>query len=67
MSCLVDTNVLSELTRAKPAPSVVAWFDDVGDEALRLSVLTLGELRGVAKLPATRKTVDFDVPGLETR
>jgi predicted nucleic acid-binding protein len=39
VSYLVDTNVLSELTRPKPAPSVVAWFEDVGDEALHLSVL----------------------------
>jgi predicted nucleic acid-binding protein len=56
MSYLVDTNVLSELTRPTPAPSVVDWFEEVGDEALHLSVLTLGELRrGVEKLPAGRR------------
>jgi toxin FitB len=52
----VDTNVVSELARPKPAPSVVAWFDDVADEALHLSVLTLGELRrGVEKLPKGKR------------
>lgn len=56
MSYLVDTNVLSELTRPKPAPSVVGWFEDVADETLHLSVLTLGELRrGVEKLPPGKR------------
>jgi predicted nucleic acid-binding protein len=56
VSYLVDTNVVSELTRPKPAPAVVAWFDEVGDEGLHLSVLTLGELRrGVEKLPFGRR------------
>ena len=56
MSYLVDTNVLSELTRQKPAPSVMAWFEEVSDEALHLSVLTLGELRrGVERLPRSKR------------
>jgi predicted nucleic acid-binding protein len=56
VSYLVDTNVISELTRPKPAPSVAAWFEGVADEALHLSVLTLGELRrGVEKLPAGKR------------
>jgi predicted nucleic acid-binding protein len=34
----------------------VAWFEEVGDEALHLSVLTLGELRrGVEKLPSGKR------------
>jgi toxin FitB len=56
VSYLIDTNVVSELTRSKPAPSVAAWFEEVADEALHLSVLTLGELRrGVEKLPASKR------------
>ncbi len=56
MSYLVDTNVISELVRPKPAPAVVEWFEGVADEALHLSVLTLGELRrGVEKLPASKR------------
>ena len=45
MSYLIDTNVLSELVRPQPSSAVVAWFEDVGDEALHISVLTLGEIR----------------------
>lgn len=56
MSYLVDTNVISELTRPKPAAAVAAWFEEVADEALHLSVLTLGELRrGVEKLPSGKR------------
>lgn len=56
MSYLVDTNVLSELTRPNPAPSVTDWFEEVRDESLHLSVLTLGELRrGVEKLPPGKR------------
>ena len=54
MSYLIDTNVVSELIRAKPEPRVVSWFNALPDAALYLSVLTLGELRkGVEKLPDT--------------
>ncbi len=38
---LVDTNVLSELTRPAPAPAVIAWFESVDESLLHLSVLTL--------------------------
>jgi predicted nucleic acid-binding protein len=56
VSYLIDTNVISELTRRKPARPVAAWFEEVADEALHLSVLTLGELRrGVEKLPSGKR------------
>lgn len=45
MSYLVDTNVVAELARRQPDPRVVAWFKEVPDAALHLSVLTIGELR----------------------
>ena len=42
---LVDTNVVSELRRRRPHRTVVAWLEDVSDEQLHLSALTLGELQ----------------------
>jgi len=45
VSYLLDTNVVSELVRARPDPAVVAWFDHVPDDSLYISVLTLGEIR----------------------
>ena len=51
MSYLIDTNVISELARPKPDAAVLDWFGNTPDEALFLSVLTLGEIRkGVEKL-----------------
>jgi hypothetical protein len=56
VSYLIDTNVISELARPKPARRVATWFEEVADEALHLSVLTLGELRrGVEKLPVSKR------------
>lgn len=52
MNYLLDTNVISELKRPTPNPSIVDWFATVERESLYLSVLTLGEIRkGIAKLP----------------
>jgi predicted nucleic acid-binding protein len=45
LSYLLDTNVLSELRRKVPNPSVVNWFAKRPASTLFLSVLTLGELR----------------------
>lgn len=46
MSYLIDTNVISELRKGGRAdPAVVAWFADVGDDEVFLSILTLGEIR----------------------
>jgi len=56
MSYLLDTNVVSELIRESPALVVLDWFDKTPDEALHLSVLTLGEIRkGIENLDASPK------------
>lgn len=45
---LLDTNVISELRRAKPHGAVVAWLQGAPPEALFLSVVTLAEIqRGI--------------------
>ena len=52
MSYLLDTNVISELVRPKPAKVVLDWFESIPSEALHISVLTLGEIRkGVEQMP----------------
>ena len=48
---LLDTNVLSELTKPDPSTRVVAWLES-NEPMLALSAITLAELRyGVARLP----------------
>lgn len=44
MSYLLDTQVVSELRRKLPNPSVVSWFSHRPASTLFLSVLTLCEL-----------------------
>ena len=52
---LLDTNVLSELTRAMPEPTVVEWLE-ANDLQLALSSIALAELRyGIARLPSGRR------------
>ena len=55
---LLDTNIPSEMTRPRPAPQVERWLDQVDDNALFLSVISLSEiLRGITRLPeSTRRT-----------
>lgn len=46
MSYLLDTNVISELRKGRRADAnVTAWFADVAEEEIFLSVLTIGEIR----------------------
>ena len=46
LSYLLDTNVISELRKGERAdPNVTAWFADLADEEIFLSVLTIGEIR----------------------
>ena len=53
---LLDTNIPSELTRPLPQPSVSQWLDEVDDELLYFSVVSLGEvLKGIASLPTSKR------------
>lgn len=46
MSYLLDTNVISELRKGERADAnVMAWFSELADEEIFLSVLTIGEIR----------------------
>jgi toxin FitB len=51
VSYLIDTNVVSEAVRPRPAAPVLRWLRSVPDSALHISVLTVGELRsGIEQL-----------------
>jgi predicted nucleic acid-binding protein len=60
MNDLLDTCVVSELSKPQMNPHVLAWMQTCRDDAFYLSVLTLGELRkGIAKLPDSRKKIEL--------
>jgi toxin FitB len=46
---LLDTNVVSELRKPKPHGAVTAWLQNVPDDQLFISALTLGELQAGAE------------------
>lgn len=55
MSFLVDTNVVSELTRPKPDQAVVDWMARNLDQVY-ISTITVGELRyGIERLPIGKR------------
>ena len=54
---LIDTNVISELTKATPSPQVLTWLEE-NAPCLSLSTITLAELRyGIARLPKGRRKI----------
>lgn len=56
MKYLLDTCVISELTRPKPLPRLTQWLRAQSEAGLYLSVLTIGEIRkGIDRLPDGRK------------
>ena len=53
---IIDTNVVSELMRAKPDPAVLAWFAGHAADTLFLTATSEAELRtGAAILPAGQR------------
>ena len=47
---LLDTNIVSELRRNKPHGAVLAWFQQVDDQALYLSAVTIAEIQAGIEL-----------------
>ena len=61
MSFLLDTNVISEIAKPRPDPSVLNWLASVSEDELFLSVITVAELRhGVEKLASGHREAALD-------
>ena len=45
MSFLLDTNIISEVRKARPDPAVTQWVVSTADERQFISAITIGELR----------------------
>ena len=53
---VLDTNVLSELMRSRPAARVVEWVDGHGAQTLAITSITVAELLyGVARLRQSKR------------
>ncbi|WP_431727329.1 type II toxin-antitoxin system VapC family toxin [Verrucosispora sp. TAA-831] len=56
MIIVLDTNVVSELMRAEPAPVVLAWIQQNSRAGLYTTAITVAEIRyGIARLPAGQR------------
>ena len=53
---LLDTNVIAEMSGARPDPKVAKWFNSQPEHTLYLSILTIAEYqKGIEHLPSGDK------------
>jgi predicted nucleic acid-binding protein len=58
---LLDTNIISNVTRPAPSASLMAWMADQLDEDLFISSLSIAEVRrGILEMPAGRKRAQLE-------
>jgi toxin FitB len=68
MSYLLDTCVVSEFSRPRPDPGVLAWMSEADVFALHLSAITIGEVRrGTLRLPAGKRRTSLAAWGEKLR
>jgi predicted nucleic acid-binding protein len=57
---ILDTNIISELTRRIPEPGVTSWLDSLPAEEVGTTAVTAAELLyGVARMPAGRRKTEL--------
>jgi toxin FitB len=57
---ILDTNVISELTRPVPDSGVIAWLDSLPAEETAITAITAAELRyGVRRMPDGRRKAEL--------
>jgi predicted nucleic acid-binding protein len=53
---LLDTNIISNVTKPRPSASLLAWMEEQPDSDLFIASLTVAEIcRGIFHMPAGRK------------
>lgn len=53
---LIDTNVISEMTKPAPSPAVIGWFANTSVQSIYISAVTLCEIQlGLALMPAGKR------------
>jgi predicted nucleic acid-binding protein len=56
MRYLLDTNIISNITKTSPSESLLAWVAEQNDDDLYISSLTVAEIRrGVLEKPAGKR------------
>ena len=58
---LLDTNIISNVTKLMPSEALVAWMADQADKDLVISSLTVAEIRrGLLEKPAGKKRKELE-------
>jgi toxin FitB len=58
---LLDTNIISNITKPDPSPLLMEWMAEQQDESLFISSLSLGEIRrGILQKPAGKKRRELE-------
>jgi predicted nucleic acid-binding protein len=59
--CLLDTNIIGNVTKPAPSGGLVAWMAEQADEDLFISSLTVAEIRrGILEKPAGKKRRELE-------
>ena len=58
---LLDTNIISNVTKPNPSPAFLMWMAEQADNDLFISALTVAEIRrGLLEKPAGKKRAQLD-------
>ncbi len=61
MRYLLDTNIIGNITRPLPSPSLLAWMAAQNDDDLFISSLTIAEIRrGILEKPAGKRRATLE-------
>lgn len=61
MRYLLDTNIISNITRPAPSDSLLTWMAQQNDESLFIATLTIAEIRrGLLEMPAGKRRDQLD-------
>ncbi|MBT4814188.1 MAG: type II toxin-antitoxin system VapC family toxin [Lentisphaerae bacterium] len=61
MRFLIDTCVVSEWKRRRPAAAVLDWLDAISNDQIAFSILTIGELaKGILRLPPGPRRAELE-------
>lgn len=56
MKYLLDTNILSDIAKPSPSPTLLDWMEERHDEELHIASLTVAEIRrGILEKPAGKR------------
>ncbi|MER8549926.1 type II toxin-antitoxin system VapC family toxin [Mesorhizobium sp. M0684] len=61
MRYLLDTNIISNIVKLSPSPSLLAWMANQRDDDLFIASLTVAEIRrGILETPASRRRNELE-------